>query len=513
MFFSRFGFFIGVVFLLPWLALIGVGGYWLWQHDWLYYAVGILSANFALVYLLIRWSNQPNKPTIFEPIVTTGNPNWSALGHAAWAELEGINAHWQNETDVLTNSSKVLALSNEVLTKMARHFHPDATHPILEFPLPYLLKLVTLVCNDIQHEVLDKIPGSHAIKVGDLLRAKQAVETLNKFKSLFNVGNWLFNWPGAAMAKARGILLSKGVNTVANELSQHLIRAYIDKLGYYAIELYSGQISLDDNSPTERLSPKSEQNLSAIAEREQHTEPLRLLLIGQVSSGKSSLINALIGEMKCAASPLPTTSNITAHLLEREGLQQVILLDTPGYGGLTPPHASMQLKNELNKVDVILLVCNASHASRAEDAKQLDSIRQYFQTECTNQALPVIIAVVTHIDRLRPLQEWQPPYNILSPDNTKASNIQHVCVAIAQELALPVTSLVPVCLAADKPVYNIEEGLMTLIQQELKAVQQVYYLRCLRFQQAENSWQQWRKQLLNTANTLLDVTNKMSKTL
>ena len=35
---------------MPWLALIGLGGYWLWQHGWLYQGMGILSANIALVY-------------------------------------------------------------------------------------------------------------------------------------------------------------------------------------------------------------------------------------------------------------------------------------------------------------------------------------------------------------------------------------------------------------------------------------------------------------------------------
>ena len=110
-----------------------------------------------------------------------------------------------------------------------------------------------LVCEDIQHDVLDKIPGSHAVRVGDLLRAKQAVDTLNKLKSVFDVGNWLFNWAGAALAKARSVLIGKGLNTVTNEISQRLISAYINKLGYYAIQLYSGQLTLDDIVPTDSI--------------------------------------------------------------------------------------------------------------------------------------------------------------------------------------------------------------------------------------------------------------------
>ena len=54
------------------------------------------------------------------------------------------------------------------------------------------------------------------------------------------------------------------------------------------------------------------------------------------------------------------------------------------------------------------------------DAQQLQAIRHYFQQECPNQTLPVIIAVATHIDRLRPVREWKPPYQILQPDNAKA---------------------------------------------------------------------------------------------
>ena len=91
-------------------------------------------------------------------------------------ELEPLAERWQKEANLLTDSSKLWQLTNEVLTMVARHFHADSKRPVLEFPLPYLLKLIMLVCNDIQHEVLDKIPGSHAVRVGDFLRAKQALD-------------------------------------------------------------------------------------------------------------------------------------------------------------------------------------------------------------------------------------------------------------------------------------------------------------------------------------------------
>lgn len=501
---TRFGIIVSGVFLLPWLALLILGGYWLWQHDWLYQGIAILSANFALTYCLLYWRRHKNKPVFVDTSAIQPNQNWPDNAQSIWLELETLAERWQKEANLFTDNRKVLQLTNEVLTMVAKHFHADSKRPILEFPLPYLLKLIMLVCNDIQHEVLDKIPGSHAVRVGDFLRAKQALVSINKLKSIFNVGNWLFNWPGAAMTQARGLLFNKGLNTVTSEISNRLINAYIKKLGYYAIELYSGQLTLDDIVPTERLSSASKKDTSASLARDQSIEPLRFLVLGQISSGKSSLINALFGEIKCASGILPTTSGITPYILERDGLQQAIILDSAGYDGLLNDQTLVALKGEWKNIDVIIMVCNATQAARHMDAQQLQAVRQYFQQECPNQTLPVIIAVATHIDRLRPVREWKPPYQILQPDNAKAHSIREACLVISKELHLPPEYIVPVCLDPDKMIYNIEEGLLPLIHEHLNAAQRVRYLRCLREQQAESYWRHWRKQAVKSGQILLD---------
>ncbi len=506
---TRFALVLAVLFLMPWLVLIGLGAYWLWQQGWLYQGLGILSANIALLYGLLHWHlyrhKHRAKPLFIESVETEPNPNWPDKAHLAWQELKPLTERWQTETGVLTDSSKTLKLTNEVLTRVARHFHADSKYPVLEFPLPYLLKLIVLVCEDIQHEVLDKIPGSHAVRVGDLLRAKQAVDTLNKLKSVFDVGNWLFNWSGAALAKARSVLIGQGLTTVTQELSQRLISAYINKLVYYAIQLYSGQLTLDDIVPTEVLTAASKQDMAESEAHDQSIEPLRLLVLGQVSSGKSSLINALFGEIKSAEGLLPTTAEITPYLLERDGLQQAIILDSVGYGGLMHDQAPAALKQEWAKVDVILMVCNATQAARQADSQQLNAIRQYFQEQCPNQTLPVILAVATHIDRLRPVREWQPPYNIQQPNNAKAHSIRQACLAMAQDLSLSPDCIVPVCLSPEQPAYNIEDGLMPLIHEHLNAAQRVRYLRCLRQQQAESYWRHWRKQALQAGQLIFKL--------
>jgi uncharacterized protein len=69
---------------------------------------------------------------------------------------------------------------------------------------------------------------------------------------------------------------------------------------------------------------------------------------------------------------------------------------------------------------------------------------------------------------------------------------------------LPLHMIVPVCLAPDRPEYNIEDGLLPLINEQLDAAQRVRYLRCLRSQQAASSWRQWRKQMRNLGQVILD---------
>ena len=122
---------------------------------------------------------------------------------------------------------------------------------------------------------------------------------------------------------------------------------------------------------------------------------------------------------------------------------------------------------EWAKVDVILMACNVVQAARQVDTQQLNTIRHYFHEQCPNQALPVIIVVATHCDRLRPIREWKPPYNIQQPDNAKAHSIRQACEAIAHDLSVSLDCIVPVCLSPEKPAYNIEDGLIPVRQAKL----------------------------------------------
>lgn len=70
-------------------------------------------------------------------------------------------------------------------------------------------------------------------------------------------------------------------------------------------------------------------------------EPLRIVVAGQTGSGKSSLINALFGELKAATDVLPTTMQVQPFVLERDGLPNTIIVDSAGYGDSEASAASL----------------------------------------------------------------------------------------------------------------------------------------------------------------------------
>ena len=151
--FSFYSIIVGLLLLIPLLITVFLGLYFLWQQGWLYYGIGVISANVALFVVLTTWRSHHKKPLIVKPIDISPNPNWSDEALNAWAELEDFAKNYSVKTDLLTNRDKALKLTNDVLLLVASHFNSESKYPVLEFPLPYLLKLISLVCEDLQRDV------------------------------------------------------------------------------------------------------------------------------------------------------------------------------------------------------------------------------------------------------------------------------------------------------------------------------------------------------------------------
>jgi hypothetical protein len=229
-------------------------------------------------------------------------------------------------------------------------------------------------------------------------------------------------------------------------------------------------------------------------------EPLRILVLGRSSAGKSSLINALFGRLRVATDLLPdTTRTLTPYRLEREGLDLALVYDSPGSDAID----QRTLLAAAGDADMILWVGAADRPDRHADREALDSLRMEFAGR-PHRRPPPILVVLSHIDRLRPPREWQPPYDLAEPKGPKAENIRAAVEVVSTDLDIPIGSVIPVCLA-DGRVYNVEDALWSAILDRLDAAQRARLLRSQDARRREENWSLLRKQLSNAGRFLLSL--------
>ncbi len=126
-----------------------------------------------------------------------------------------------------------------------------------------------------------------------------------------------------------------------------------------------------------------------------HTEtPFLMVFVGPFSSGKSSVINALLGDEVLRVGPTPTTDRITILRYGEEPqqitsgdetvtlfhpsplLQKVSFVDTPGLESVFQEHEAIT-RRFLHRSDLVFLVMLATQAMTARNVEYLKTLEQY----------------------------------------------------------------------------------------------------------------------------------------
>src|SRR5439155_17504622 len=190
-------------------------------------------------------------------------------------------------------------------------------------------------------------------------------------------------------------------------------------------------------------------------------------VLGQVKAGKSSLINALLGEQLARTDVLPATADITRYELQPPDIpSRLVLLDTVGYGHAGPREDQLKATQEAaRQADLVLLVMQARNPARQTDLELLQGLERWFAPR-PGLKLPPILVILTHIDLLTPAMEWSPPYDWQHPDRLKEQQIQEAVVTVRDQFAPYVVGCVPVCSAPGK-VLGIEEWLLPTLMELL----------------------------------------------
>lgn len=501
-----------ILMVLPVLALLGFGVLWLWQSGHLQYWLIAMVICGGLGYGLQQWLVLRERKLLADA-VTEPNPDWPPNAGAVWQQVEVLAETCNPEEWPLEEGTWILELGRKAMETVAHCYHPGVEKPLLELTVPYTLFIIERASRDLRRDVAEKIPFSNRLTIGDLFRIQRWKAKAEQAFKIYRAGGILINPVNALLSEAWRHLRERSFDQARNEVHRWFLRAYICKVGYYAIDLYSKRLSLLEEEPTASPTPLSKADIKQAGAQVEETarviaEPLRILVLGRANAGKSSLINALFGELKTSADVLPdTTQALKPFALLREGLTQALIFDSPGCD--SPLFDNRQMLIAAGNADMILWVSPANRPDRQVERDCLDALRASQAARMDRHPLPLLV-VVSHIDQLRPINEWQPPYDLTDRLSSKAANISAAVQAIAADLAVPVAQVIPVCLLNGK-VYNVDDTLWAALLDRQNEALRVRLIRCLNARKRTEDWVMLRRQMAGAGRFLRDLPDMLGK--
>jgi uncharacterized protein len=456
---------------LPWLSLLALGAVWLWQggHVWVWaIAAGVLGLlTWPLSRLVRHRANEEARLALGD--LAEPSRSWHVVEREAWTDVLAMAD--ATAPFAFTDIEPLVASARDIVEIVASRFHPEAHTAWAQFSLPEFLLLAERLCRDVRREALRYIPGVRAIRLGHLLWVRQQNERYGAMArtgwrmgfGLWRIARGALNPLQAVGQETSGLFVEKTARVLSYRLRAYATRLLILEIGRAAIELYAGRLALSD----EEVRTARERDMADIVDP---LAPVRIVLVGQVNAGKSSLLNALAQEIRCAVGSLPVTSRAAEYLLELEGRPSVMLVDMPG---LDERKASAsELRMQAERADLILWVVSATQPARGPDRKLLDDIRTWAGAQLARRP-PHVLVALTHIDQLRPAAEWAPPYDVTAPVGPKAQAIHAAMSAIARALDLPMHTIVPVAMPPGREPYNLDAlwGRIAVELDEAKLVQ------------------------------------------
>lgn len=507
---------LGAVVMVPY-ALLALAGL-LWLHAqgflWAWVAVSVLVSGAG--WLAGRWLTQRmyhlRSQRAGVAAEVAADPRWSPAGQAAWADVEALAQRAEQQDLPLDRPEPLWNLLLEVLQAVARQFRPNEAQPELEIPVPHVLRTAERVARDLHQAFSENVPGAHILTLGDLMRLKRwagtGKELYGLYRTVLRIVRFGMNPLSAVLSEARDAAAAQLYNASVDQIKRWAVGYCVRKAGYYAIQLYSGQLVEDEELAAYRT-PRSQADTRQFRQLRQavEAEPLRIAVLGQVKAGKSSLINALLGRQEAIVDAAPQARGAQPFLFQPAPqdtkLPAAVLVELPGYdaapGSASPWEA---VKPHVVQSDLVVWVVAGHSASRLADRRLLDEMRAFFLSEPQRIPPPVVVAV-THIDRLRPWGEWSPPYDLAQSAGIKAQNIREALQAVRTDLGLGLEApLVPVCTHPDR-LYNVREGLWPAIVQAQPEAERARFQRVLQAYHNEGYWSRLGRQLLNSGGLLL----------
>ncbi len=458
-----------------------------WGLSWLWAVIAVLFLGWR--FLLVRWLQLPaieaaeaalaDFSTTLPPPAATHSPQRQQAESAVQrclVEARADGPPWEDWP-------RFFQRCQTLVEAIAQVYSPTVKRPLLHIYVPQAYGLIRGTVDDVDRWMQKLSPVLGQVSIG---QAYEAYETYQKLEpaarwamKAWSWAQWILN-PAVAIARTT----TQGYTKQANQdlllnLGQMMREATLKALGEQAIALYSGSTS----APIQVIEqPASQQSVASLRDilaqaSESATEPLNpkplnVLLLGRTGAGKSSLINTLFSQTLAQVDVLPSTDQLQSYRFATPEGDTLNIWDAPGYEQIGADY-QQQVMAQAHQSDIILLVTPATDPTLQMDLEPLQALQAASHR-------PPILAVITQVDRLRPLREWQPPYDWRQGDRPKERNIR-AALAYRNELLNPYCEAIFPLVTSDPTQNRTAWGLTELSQAIVAAITPAQELRLARF--------------------------------
>jgi hypothetical protein len=229
------------VLAAPAIVLAVLGLVYLYDHRNLVWLIpGLFFWQLAALLLAKRWDPWAGL-----------DERWKidAHGGEAWDEHEAQVIVEEMKEQVVTGSYRMttqtfLDLAQELVERIAAHYHPESKDPILRVPIPFLLRAVEEAAGDMARMSL-KIPLSHRVTIMDIKHGKRAWMIGKAGLQVFRLLAPFINPQGALAREIMNRLVVSPLSTLVKaNLEQATLIFFLDRLGCHLITLYGGKLPL-----------------------------------------------------------------------------------------------------------------------------------------------------------------------------------------------------------------------------------------------------------------------------
>lgn len=457
-----------------------------WGLNWIWAVVGLIFLGWR--WLLVQWTAPAVNQTTVESLPAVPLSDGKQDINIAQIEtaLDKILQASRQDTPAWQDWPLFWQRCQQVITLVAQTYYPEVKYPLLNIYVTDAYGLIRGTVDDMDRWITNLSPTLNQVSLAQVYQSYEVYQklepSLRKIWRVWSWSQWVLN-PAAAVAR----FASQGSNQQATQqlvvnLSQQLREATLRTLCRQAIALYnpvSG--NLPDNFGSGKSSglvkAKSQTLQSILSQGQSPTEveqqPVNILLVGRTGAGKSSLINALFQDNLAVTDLLPSTTEITKYQWRTKDGETLILWDSPGYEQGQRSDLRRSVLDYGQRADVILLLNPALDPALQMDADFLKDLQ-------TLDGDRPLILLVTQVDRLRPVREWQPPYDWLTGDKPKEKSIREAVQYRSQQLGNYYQQILPI-VSGDQDVGRSGWGLEALSLALMEVITPAQQQRLARF--------------------------------